>query len=326
MGHECLSWRITITSTVRRGMAWDYMLAIIIMLAAFLFGGYVIWIENVVEPASVVPSPVVPGPVPDEPSMPGSANEPPEEASQPAGAPRASAQELFVTLRSAADQSEHGLVYNIASIIDPSALGQEAISIVRDLARRAVIAGDVEMLEALRPIGTAYEGADERGRKLIHLAVLSDQNEVVRWLVTSRLSSIDDRIAGSELTPLHIAASAGSDRSIVELVGMGADTLALSARGMTPLIHAADVGSHAGVRDFLAAAQAFGAPEGLAFRDAEGNTALHAAARRGHTATALMLVQAGADRTARNNDGNRPCDVALRASHASLSGAIDPSR
>ena len=46
--------------------------------------------------------------------------------------------------------------------------------------------------------------------------------------------------------------------------------------------------------------------------DASGNTALHRAARRGHTAIVAALLKAGADATARNKNGETPLSYSVR--------------
>ena len=115
-------------------------------------------------------------------------------------------------------------------------------------------------------------------------------------------------------TILHWAAR---DESRAKLAGVIAARHAVlvnatNKSGDTPLHHAATRGSDAVARTLLAA----GADKEA--QDAPGRTPLHVAAMCGKEAVARALLEAGADKDAKDNDGVMPLHYAQKGGHKAL--------
>nr|XP_021482700.1 60 kDa lysophospholipase isoform X1 [Meriones unguiculatus] len=78
--------------------------------------------------------------------------------------------------------------------------------------------------------------------------------------------------------------------------------------------------AHAGDLDTLQAFSELGGD--LNLKDYSGQTPLHVAARRGHTAAVSVLLQRGADVNARNEDGQSPLLLAVRGRHQDIIGLL----
>ena len=137
--------------------------------------------------------------------------------------------------------------------------------------------------------------------------------------------------------PLHLAATYGWLSVLEALFAAGAKVNAptgpippkvwnlasppgvLPVSGQTPLMVAAREGQRTAVAVLLK----HGA--GLNARDSLGGTALHAAARpwwREEAGLAGELLAAGADRRAKDNDGNTPADLAAAAGYTKTAAAL----
>jgi ankyrin repeat protein len=124
-------------------------------------------------------------------------------------------------------------------------------------------------------------------------------------------------------TPLLRAAKALDAPAIRVLLDRGADLTLANARGITPLMAAAGVGSvDADTRGFYLSEDTqqraiaslkllLGAGGDVNAKDARGLTPLHEAARWGWNDVVSFLIEAGADLHARDNRGLTPVDSAL---------------
>lgn len=117
--------------------------------------------------------------------------------------------------------------------------------------------------------------------------------------------------AGKEWrTPLMLAAKRGHAEAVKMLAEAGADTEYHSGNGLTPLMEAASSGrnseTHAATVGSLIEAGADVSRENYV----NGNTALHYAAVTGNLQSAKLLVAAGANITAENQEGYTPMDYA----------------
>ncbi|CAE7269939.1 TRPA1 [Symbiodinium natans] len=114
-------------------------------------------------------------------------------------------------------------------------------------------------------------------------------------------------LSGAGLAPLHLAASAGADRVVRELIRANAEvSLATRDSGATPLMLSAEAGSDRVLRLLLSN----GAAEALERAGPDGNTALHLAAREGHSECIHRLLRARANPQTRNARGLSAFDLA----------------
>lgn len=180
---------------------------------------------------------------------------------------------------------------------------------------------------------------DVDGRTPLHWAATSGSLEIVRHLLDHHAEV--DLPDSASWTPLHIAASAGHEDIVRELLGAGADVKKTTDKGLTALHYAAsksrvDIGrllvsrgADINARDkanqtALHRAATTGStgfiqvllnpPEGhpktrLNPADRIGNTPLHLAMESAHAEAACLLIEAGADRSRENLDGEAPEDL-----------------
>jgi ankyrin repeat protein len=186
----------------------------------------------------------------------------------------------------------------------------------------------------------------------LHLAVEDDNSTVVEMLLDSG-ANVECRTNYGR-TPLHLAAVNGNTQLARLLLDRGAYIEAKTRQGGTPLIVGLSTGHESVVRMLLEAganaraADAFG-DQGLHIAAANGFTTgvelllntgvvdiesrnyvratpLHSAARKGHLAVALLLINKGADLNARDtldaNDQQTPFDKAILNGHASIAKAL----
>ncbi|PPQ63235.1 hypothetical protein CVT24_005695 [Panaeolus cyanescens] len=179
--------------------------------------------------------------------------------------------------------------------------------------------------------------ADERTP--LHWAASSGSIDIVRFLIDQKAEV--DKVDGSGWTPLHIAVSAGHENVVRELIGAGADVNGKNDKGLTPLHYAAsksriDIGkllisrgADTNARDkanqlplhraattgsigFIRMLLESSSPSNklrLNTADRVGNTPLHLAMDSAHAEAAILLINAGADRTRENLDGETPENV-----------------
>ena len=145
---------------------------------------------------------------------------------------------------------------------------------------------------------------------LPELAAFGDLTHVARHLAHTR----DDlqSYSGDGWTSLHLAAYFGYASVVVVLLRAGASHSASSrnAQGNTAL-HAALAGRCE--MPVITALLAAGCSAAAA--DIQGYTPLHLAASRGDRAASELLLACGAARDARTPDGKSPSDIALERGH-----------
>jgi hypothetical protein len=230
-------------------------------------------------------------------------------------------EEILQRLLAAVDRRDYGAieVYAKALFEDRSDIDlQPAVAGLRDPVLRAALDGDVKLFESLATARSAFGGADDAGRRAIHVAAANNHANIVRWLIERDFGAINDPIRGTGVTPLHLAAAENATDAVAELVRLGADANSVSARNRNALHYAADRGASLGAAALLTAIDLPTRAALITAQDDEGNTPLHIAARAGHLDVVTVLLQAGSSPLAKNAAGKAPADLATDEGHADL--------
>ncbi|PPQ84008.1 hypothetical protein CVT25_000554 [Psilocybe cyanescens] len=191
---------------------------------------------------------------------------------------------------------------------------------------RTLLAEDPKLVDAV----------DVDDRTPLHWAASSGSIDIVQFLIDQKAEV--DKADGSGWTPLHIAVSAGNESVVQELIGAGADVNRKNDKGLTPLHYAAsksriDIGrllisrgadfnardkanqlplhraATTGSVGFIRLLVESSTPSNklrLNTADRIGNTPLHLAMDSAHAEAAVVLINAGADRTRENLDEETP--------------------
>lgn len=142
-------------------------------------------------------------------------------------------------------------------------------------------------------------------------------NDVVRIVASG--TSIDAREEESPWrTSLMVAAARRRVAVVKQLLLYGAQAKLRDGQAQTALMHAALVGLPESVELILKA----GGAEGINYQDANGDTALHLAAGRGHLAVTQLLIDAGAD----VNLTSHACTTAFQAAIIGCNPEVGPIR
>jgi len=161
----------------------------------------------------------------------------------------------------------------------------------------AASSGSFEIASFLVDKGAQVNVKDSSGWTPLHIAVSAGHLNIVEYL------GADVNATNNKgLTPLHYAASKSHIDIGKFLIKQGADINARDKANQTPLHRAASTGSTGFISMLLNPSEA---PEGTAktrlnTADRMGNTALHLAMESAHAEAAVLLIEAGADRSRTN--------------------------
>ncbi|KAK7074366.1 hypothetical protein SK128_009451 [Halocaridina rubra] len=189
----------------------------------------------------------------------------------------------------------------------------ETNSIQRTPLHYAAHIGSIPMFKLLIDVDADIKAKSEDGCTPLHYAVLAGKNKVVQEIVNlGKKSNILDNICNVtnnfHKTPLHIAAHTGHVGILKILVESGANVLAKDENGCTPLHVAVADGKKRFVQELLQQVKRETSIQANLLNASNYNdgTLLHTAARTGHSGIMKLLVDAGADINAKNQDGNTP--------------------
>ncbi|KAJ3490854.1 hypothetical protein NLI96_g1136 [Meripilus lineatus] len=208
------------------------------------------------------------------------------------------------TIHSAALNRQTGLLRSLLSQ-DPS-LRDSQDADGRTALHWAASSGSLEIVRYLLDQKAQVDVPDQSGWTPLHIAVSAGHEDIVRELVGagSDIKKTNDK----GLTPLHYAASKSRVDIGKLLVARGADINARDKANQTPLHRAATTGSTGFIKLLLEPPE--GSPKTrLNTGDRVGNTPLHLAMESAHAEAACLLIEAGADRSRENVDGQTPEDV-----------------
>lgn len=195
---------------------------------------------------------------------------------------------------------ETGLDVNAASYNNPSPLV---------MAAKKGSAAHIGVL--LQQPGILIDQPDSDGVSALFHAVISGREDAVAALLDNKASP--DAVKSKGITPLSYAASAGHQEILEMLVKAGAALDVPSSDGRTALSNAAGNGNIRMVITLLNAAQERGVTLSLA-------PALHVAAEKGFGRILELLIKAGADANAADNDSRTPL---MKAATSDNTEALD---
>lgn len=158
---------------------------------------------------------------------------------------------------------------------------------------------------------------DNTGMTALHVAAETFHRSVkgndVLWLLLANGAKVNAQTKTFGLTPLHIAASEGSESAIWLLLSKGADPSKLDVNNRTAL-HCAVAGDHIQAAQLLLWKTA-----GLINAvDHEKRTVLHYAASQGNAAIVEMLINWDADINARDRSGQTALHIAVLQSYEDI--------
>ena len=226
---------------------------------------------------------------------------------------------------------------NLEKILDQGTSVNHRYKDFTTLLVQAAMHGHIGCMEVLKECGADELAVDRKGQNVLHLAVLAQQPEAVRWLLTAYPSTKDEpqgenrRKSSKTLSisrllsqypiretsdragfrPIHTAAYQGMANMVTILLANGADIEAKDNMGGTPLHAALHSENCAEIAQILLSK---GADPGSA--DAKGMTPLHCLASAGNVDMIHRLATTRAmRRTSYNHLGDLPIHTAVRKGH-----------
>jgi len=206
-----------------------------------------------------------------------------------------------MSIHNAALNRQVGLVRSILSQ-DPNVLNTQDVD-GRTALHWSATSGSLDIVRYLLDQHAEVDIPDNSGWTALHIASSAGHEDVVRELLGA---GADVKKANDKgLTALHYAASKSRVDISKLLIARGADMNARDKANQTPLHRAATTGSIGLINVLLHPPE--GSPKTrLNAADRVGNTPLHLAMESAHAEAACLLIEAGADRTRDNLDGETP--------------------
>ena len=166
----------------------------------------------------------------------------------------------------------------------------------------AVRKGDIEAMKAALDAGADVSTRDEKGRSLLHVAVRYRRFELARMLIERGADPKSRDPSGR--TPVHAAAEPPEDPEFVRfLIERGADPNARDQRGLTALFYA--VGYYSAEMPAVVVELIRGGADVMA-RSPDGRTPLHNAAASGPAEGVRVLLDHAAKVDAVDENGRTP--------------------
>lgn len=193
----------------------------------------------------------------------------------------------------------------------------------------AVRDGDLKLVEHLiKERADINKSTKEFGDTALHWAVMGgtrNHDLIVKKLVSEGAEVIPSNMSKNQFsdnhTPLHLAASRGSEQCMKFLLGSkDVNINVVTTMQETPLHKAAMAGRESNVKKLLE----MGAD--INSKDKFGNTALHHGAYSGDHNVVKRLMEAGASRNAVNSIGDTPVDRAKTPGIEKLIFELSPDR
>ncbi|XP_054762960.2 transient receptor potential cation channel subfamily A member 1-like [Lytechinus pictus] len=183
----------------------------------------------------------------------------------------------------------------------------------------AAEAGNVDMIKLLLKYEAQGEVRDVLGKSPVHIAAQAGYVACVEELLDHipMLLNDDD---GDGMTPLLTSCFFGRHDLVRQLLKMGADITNVNDEHRTALMLAA-VNNHVETMSILIEHNC-----DIHAIDKDKNNALHVCCDAGHIAAANLLIRAGADQSASNNEGFTPLELAIEREQGEIAAAIIKSK
>jgi ankyrin repeat protein len=153
------------------------------------------------------------------------------------------------------------------------------------------------------------------GGNCLHYATLSGLPDLVKFLVTEFTLDLNTRCYLDDFTPLHLASRDGHVETARVLVEHGADVNARDISKRTPLRLALD-NNHVEIAQVLIENRAYIGPQGKPWMP------LHRASGNGQAGIVQVLLEHGADASARDENNLTPLQVALKGRHMEVARVL----
>jgi len=182
----------------------------------------------------------------------------------------------------------------------------------------ATAARNKEALEVLCEFGASLDGADDKGRTLLHTVCEAVDAEWIRLLLDNGADpAVSD---GKGNTPLHLLIAAKYNPKTIEmtdlLIERGAILDAFNSHLRTPFF----IGKDIRILNHLLGLGAMIDPQ-----DIRGNTPLHEAVDFDNPQMVKFLLDAGADSNVQNEEGKSPYQMALAKNRRAIISMIEKS-
>lgn len=163
--------------------------------------------------------------------------------------------------------------------------------------------GNMEVIKVLLEAKANPNAADRTGRSPVAIAAEKSRSDALKALIAAGGSvELKDQLGG---TPISMAAALGNADTVRILLEAGAQANVVDRQGMTPLIWAASIGKHETVQLLIDRGADIEVRDQIA-----GETALTRAIRTGEIESVKALLAKGAKLDVRNNQGMTPLLVA----------------
>lgn len=182
----------------------------------------------------------------------------------------------------------------------------------------ALRGGWVDVVDALLSAGANPDARDDNGKTALEIALRVGGPQIAEMLMER---GVKDLVFG-DTSALHLASRRGYTKIAEQLVGLNVDVNHRDSCQQTPLHHAATDDRHEVARLLLRQPGIL-----IDAQDKEGATPLHIAASWGHERVVVCLLEHGADRWAKDDQGRTPGSVAnsridhLLTSHIETDGS-----
>lgn len=183
---------------------------------------------------------------------------------------------------------------------DPNVPNAEGLTPLHQAAAR----GNLDMVKALVKEGAEVNARAADGKTPLHYACSRNRRTVASFLLEKGKNADPNAYDKKGVTPLHLAAQAGSLQLVQLLIKAGAKTDTMSVDGATAIVYGAKYPTL--IRFFSEKANL-----SMNTADIDGNTVLHIIAEKGDAEIVRYVLYKGGNESAKNKKGDTPLQAAI---------------